>query len=74
MDKDLVAGNIGPEASYDIALKGSKVELTVKYAGQLGGVGLVLDLDAKGFLEKLKALIPGTIDDAIINIVESGIA
>lgn len=61
---DLKLGN----ADLDITvLPGGKVRLEVKYDGKGVDGGAFVEVEASVFAEKLKAAIPGKIDDVIID-------
>lgn len=68
---DLVKEALGP-VNLDLALENGKVKLMVG-SDKLSGVDMELSVlvDAKLFLDKLKGLIPGEIDDAIITALEA---
>ena len=70
---DLVAGPIGAEASYDVKLEGGKLVIAVKYDGAETDADLKVALDAGLFMDKLAALIPGTIDDAVIAVIKGAL-
>ncbi len=73
MDKDLVSGQIGSEGTYDVALKSGNVVATINYDGAELGAQVTLTIKSKAGLEKLKTLIPGQIDDAIISVIEEAL-
>lgn len=70
MEKEIA---IGSEGKLDIKLEGGKVILTITHEHASGSLSLIASEDAKYFLEKLKPMIPGTIDDYLINIVEASL-
>ncbi len=61
---------LGTEGNLDVKLDGGKVVLTITHVHASGTLSVVASEDAKYFLEKLKVLIPGTIDDYLINVLE----
>jgi hypothetical protein len=71
---ELAGGALSPEASWELDLKGGKLLLSVKYAGQGGGADLALTLDSAYFLDKLAEKIPGQIDDAVFSLLKAAIA
>ncbi len=73
MDKDLISGKIGSEGSYDVAVKGGNVVATINYDSAEIGAAVTLTIKSKAGLEKLKELIPGQIDDAIISVIEEAL-
>ena len=64
---------LGSEGKIDIQLVGGKVVLTMTDVHASGSVSLSVSEDAKYFLEKLKVLIPGTIDDYLISLAEGAL-
>lgn len=65
MDKELVHGDLGKMASYSLALEGADLVAKVVVPGEAM---------AMAALEWLKAKIPGTVDDMLINLVEAELA
>ncbi len=70
---EIVNKDLGAEGKLDLKLEGGKLVLTVTHLHASGEISIVAKEDAKYFLEKLKVLIPGTIDDYLINIVEASL-
>lgn len=68
---EIVKGDAGP-VSYDLELIEGKIKVSVGSA-KLEGVeiGLSVSVDAGHFLDKLKVLIPGSIDDAVIDALKA---
>lgn len=62
---------IGSEGALDFKIDGGKVILTGTHVHASGSVSVVVSEDAKYFLEKLKVMIPGTIDDYLITLAEA---
>lgn len=73
MSTDLVAGELGPEAKYDVKIVEGKVIMAIKYDGVETDAELVVKIDAGLFLDKLAAAIPGQIDDAIIAVLKGAL-
>ena len=61
------------EASLDLDFKEGKLRLSVSYDGKGADAGLFVDLDPDYFLDKLKDVIPGQIDDAIIEMLKGAL-
>ena len=61
------------EATLDVDFKDGKLRLSVSYDGKGADAGLFVDLDPDYFLNKLKAVIPGQIDDAIIEMLKGAL-
>lgn len=64
MEKEL-----SKELDLEIKAEAGKVKLIIKYEGSGGAVALEAALKAEYFGEKLKAAIPGQIDDMVIDAV-----
>lgn len=73
MSTDLVAGELGPEATYDVKLVEGKLVIAAKYDGAETDAELKVAIDAGLFVDKLAALIPGTIDDVIIAVIKGAL-
>lgn len=73
---ELAKGTIGKTGSYEAQLTGGqvlaegKVDLKVGDV-VVGSVDLKINLDGLAGLDLLKKLIPGTIDDAIIDVAKA---
>jgi len=61
------------EATLDVDFKDGKLRLSVSYDGKGADAGLFVDLDPDYFLDKLKDVIPGQIDDAIIEMLKGAL-
>lgn len=70
---DLAAGELGPEAKYDVKLVDGKIVLVVMYDGAETDAELKVSLDAGMFVDKLAAVIPGQIDDAILAVLKQAL-
>lgn len=69
MDKDLATGQLGTVGAYDLALHGTQLAMTMKAGVPVGGVDVTARIEMGEILALLKAKIPGTVDDAIIDII-----
>lgn len=58
---------IGAETEVKIIFEKGRVKFEVEYQGQQAGAGLSVNLAMRALLEPLKAKIPGTVDDVIID-------
>lgn len=67
---DIVEGKAGP-VGYDLALVEGKVKISLSAGVEGVDASLSVAVDAGHFLDKLKALIPGQIDDAIIDALKA---
>jgi hypothetical protein len=72
MDQDLINKDLG-DADLLLKLEDGLLKLTVKYIK--GGVSgsVTVDVDSGYFLDKLAALIPGQIDDAVITVLKGAL-
>lgn len=70
---DLVKGDIGPEAHYDLKMENGLLKLAVDYKGAEVGAGASVSIEPGLFLDKLKGLIPGQIDDAVIELLKNAL-
>lgn len=70
MDKAIA---IGAEGSLDLKLEGGKLVIVGKHVHASGEIDLSISEDAGYFLDKLAALIPGQIDDAVIAIIKAAL-
>lgn len=68
---DVVSTALGSEGTLKLELVGGKIVLTITHLHASGALSVVAKEDAKYFLEKLKDVIPGTIDDMLITLAES---
>jgi len=71
--KDIVEGQIGPEAAYDVDFVDGKIKAELKYEGTQAGVGLFVEI---GLIDALKKAVEKTdnkIDDAIVKMVEAAL-
>lgn len=70
MEKDIA---LGPEGQLVMKLEGGKVVISLSDVHASGSVSLSVSEDAGYFLDKLAALIPGTIDDALIAVIKAAL-
>jgi len=73
MDKELLAKELGAEADLSIALVAGKLELKLSYDGKGAGASVAVNLEPDYFIEKLAAVIPGKLDDAVLEILKSAL-
>lgn len=75
MDKELVQGNLGEVAKYDVEFKEGKLVAAINAEAAQGMVeaGMVVKLDAGKVLDALAKAIPGTMDDAMIGVVKAAL-
>lgn len=70
---DVVNQPIGAEGNLSVKLEGGKLVVAITHVHASGEVTIVAKEDAKYFLEKLKVVIPGKIDDYLIDIAAAAL-
>lgn len=70
---DVIDKPLGSEGHIDVKLEGGNAVISITHNHASGSVSVVAKENAKYFLDKLKVLIPGKIDDMVIDVVESQI-
>lgn len=70
MEKDIA---LGPEGQLALKLEDGKLVIEVKHVHASGEVSVVAKEDAGYFMDKLAALIPGQLDDAIIALIKGAL-
>lgn len=70
---DLVDGQIGPEAKYKVSLDAGKLIIAMGYDGVEADAEMSIKLEVDLFLDKVAALIPGKIDDAVIAMLKGAL-
>jgi hypothetical protein len=73
MEKEIASIPLGPEIAVDLKLIDGKVVIAIAQNGADGFVKLEAGLGPKPFLEKLKVMIPGQIDDMVITALEAAL-
>lgn len=68
---DIVEGQVGTHGDYDLELVEGKLKLVAKYAVPGIGGQMVMELDGAYFIDKLAALIPGSVDDAVFAVLKA---
>ena len=74
MEKDIVEGNIGAEANYNIDFVDGKIKAEVKYEGKEAAAGLMVEFGLVEVLKKAAEQSDNKIDDAIVKMVEAALA
>jgi hypothetical protein len=69
MEKEMVAGPIGPEAKYAVKLVEGKVMVEIAYDGQGVDGGAFVKMEPEYFVAKLKEAIPGKVDDMVFDLL-----
>jgi hypothetical protein len=67
---DLAQGQVGPEAKYKLSLESGKLMISMDYDGVQADASLAIKLEVDMFIDQLKALIPGKIDDMIFDLLK----
>lgn len=67
---DVVQGSVGPEGSYSIKFEQGVAKLGAKYQGVQAGAEVIINVDAGMLLDALAQAIPGTFDDAVIQMAK----
>ncbi len=70
---EIVDQKIGSEGEVKVELIDKKLKVTVTYVGTDATGEVSLAINAKAFLDKLKAVIPGSLDDYIIDAAEAAL-
>jgi len=71
MEKELLNKDLGKELDLKIDFKDGKLALSLVYDGKGGDASIGLSLEPDYFLDKLKAAIPGQIDDTVIDVLKA---
>ena len=67
MEKDLVSGDIGSVAKYDVAFKSGALCAELDFAKSGCSAGLIVKIDAEAIIAAIKAAIPGHFEDAVLD-------
>ena len=70
---EIVQGQIGPEAKYDVQFAAGKLVVGVNYAGAELGAGVSVSLDAVVVIDALEKALPGAVPTAILETVKLGL-
>ena len=70
---DIVNEKLGSEGGVELAVQDGKIVLTAKDTHASGEVALSVSEDIGYFLDKLAALIPGKVDDAIFEVLKGAL-
>ena len=73
MEQDLVKQELGSEGEMLLKLEGGKLVLSVTHSSPGGSGKIEYAVDSSYFLDKLAALIPGQVDDAVIQILKAAL-
>lgn len=67
---DVIDGKIGAEGQFDIKIEQGVVKFTAAHASKGAELGAFANVSVEYFLDKLKAAIPGPVDDVIIDVLK----
>lgn len=70
---ELLKEELGTEGLLVLKLSQGKLVLELNHAHKSGKAGLVVEQDASYFLDKLAELIPGQIDNAVIELLKAAV-
>lgn len=73
MEKDLVSGNLGKDAKYDVAFKEGKLVLELDADFGLLTGGVVVKVDASSVIDAIEKAIPGQLDDAVLEMLKGAL-
>lgn len=74
MNKNIAKGSLGGgKGSWSVDLVEGNVQGSVSYSSDEVGVSASFTVKSKAGLEELKKLIPGSIDDVVISVIESAL-
>lgn len=71
MEGEIVGGSIGSAVKYKVEFKGGALLVEIDAPA---GISNVTKIPALAVLEALKAAVPGTLDDAVIGVIEQVIS
>ena len=72
-EKEIIAAGIGPEAKIDLKIKDGAIVVEIAYSGADGYASVAAGLKPDAFFDKLKAAIPGTLDDMIFDALKGAL-
>lgn len=70
---DLVDQQIGKSGELDLKIEGGKLVLSFGWQEGAVGANVSAQADPDYFIDKLAALIPGSVDDAIFGIIKGAL-
>ena len=71
---DLIDKEIGAEGGVKLSIVEGKIKLEVMYDGKGVDGSIAVMLEAGYFMDKLKDVIPGEIDDAVIEVIKAALS
>lgn len=73
MDMDLGQKDLGGDGSLDLKLVGGDLVLVVSHASKGADANLQVKVRSDYFIDKLAAVIPGAVDDAILQVLKAAL-
>lgn len=73
MEKDIVEGQIGPHAKYDVEFKQGALRGFIEADFGVVKGKFEVSFPADGVIDAIKKAIPGQIDDAILDVLQSAL-
>ena len=70
---ELLDKKIGAEAGAKVEFADGQLKVTLTQDGEIGGAQVVVYLKAKAVLEVIKAKVPGSLDDMLIDAAEASL-
>ena len=67
---EITKGEIGSEGAYDLKLEGGKLVVSVGHNSKGFSLGVQAGVSVDYFMDKLAELIPGKVDDAVIEMLK----
>jgi hypothetical protein len=71
MEKQIADGEIGSIGHYNVEFKDKKLVLAASADFKIGNMESKITVDSNMIVEAIKKAIPGQIDDAILNLLET---
>lgn len=70
---EIAKGSLGAEVNYDLKMLDGMLQVMAVYKGEQTGASVSVSVDPSKFLDKLKELIPGSVDDVVIELMKSAL-
>ncbi len=67
---EIVNAEISGESDFDLKFEDGKIKFLVSYDGKGANGGVYIDVEPDYFLDKLKVMIPGELDDKLIDMLK----
>lgn len=73
MDMDLSQQELGSEGQLDLKLVGGNLVLSITHASKGANASLSISVQSDYLIDKLKGVIPGGVDDAILEVLKAAL-